>query len=521
MATSTELERSKATHDANEKDAITITTPAKSDASSSTYTSRSSLRDAYTEDVEKGLTQAVAQPVPPTTPSVSSVQPDLGVEFFGTRVYDYLNHVVFTTYRQLWLAIVTANMIAIIWVLARKSHLKDLPLSDAANAAVSNLLVAILVRQDYMKNLMYHTCWSTPHSAPLWLRRRLCLVYENGGVHSGAAVSALLWFFVFTGFLWTGFARGSFSDAAVLTFDCALAVLLLGIVICALPQVRRRHHNVFENFHRWAGWAGIALFWPALVCFARDGAQTPGSNTSIGFSLVKLPAFWMLIVISLHAIYPWVLLRKVAVVKIERLSDHAIRMYFSPKEKVPPLHGVAISDKPLHEWHGFAAIPDLDGSEGGSTSSIISKAGDWTSKQIESPAPYIYMRGIHATGVLAMAQIFRSVVVMATGSGIGPCMAVFNQMPNTKVRIIWSTPSPRAIFGDKICNLVLKQDPHAIIWDTRKDGKRPDLVKMAYDTYHEANAEAVFFISNRNLTRKTISALKKKGVAAYAPVFDS
>jgi hypothetical protein len=300
-----------------------------------------------------------------------------------------------------------------------------------------------------------------------------------------------------------------------------LAMLLLSIVVTAIPQMRRRYHNTFENVHRWAGWFGIALFWVALVLFARDEANRIEAEPSLGISLVKLPAFWMLVIISLHAIYPWLLLRKVAVVRTERLTDHAIRIFFSTKEKIRPLHGIAISDRPLREWHAFAGIPPLDESDGGATSCIISNAGDWTSKTIQSPAPYYYMRGVHATGVLAMASVFRSVVIMATGSGIGPCLAVFGQIPRTRIRIIWLAPSPRKIFGDKIYDAVLRQDPEAIIWDTRKDGRRPDISQMAADLYHKIDAEAVFFISNRALTRSTIMGLRKRDIAAFAPVFDS
>ena len=47
------------------------------------------------------------------------------------------------------------------------------------------------------------------------------------------------------------------------------------------------------------------------------------------------------------------------------------------------------------------------------------------------------------------------------------------------------------------------------------------MVQLAEDLYHEVSAEAVFLISNRTLTRKVIAELRKRGVAAYAPVFDS
>jgi hypothetical protein len=44
---------------------------------------------------------------------------------------------------------------------------------------------------------------------------------------------------------------------------------------------------------------------------------------------------------------------------------------------------------------------------------------------------------------------------------------------------------------------------------------------MAHALYTAMEAEAVFFISNKKLTRKVVRELKVLGVPAYAPVFDS
>lgn len=433
---------------------------------------------------------------------------------------DFMRLVVFSTYRQLFAILCITNLIGIVVVADRYATSPSPPLKDMTTAAVSNITIAILIRQDYIKNILYRSCWSTPHSAPLWLRKRLALIYELGGVHSGGATCGVAWFLTFVAFLTKEFVEGTVDDAAVVGMAYALLGILLSITITAVPHMRRSYHNLFENVHRLGGWATIILFWPAITLFARESAKT--SAISLGEALVRLPAFWLLVILSCHTIYPWLLLRKVRVHKIEHLSDHAVRVYFSPREKFRPLHGVAISDSVLSEWHAFAAIPDLDGRDDGATSSIISRAGDWTAKTIAKPADYYYMRGVHATGVLAMAQIFKRVVVMTTGSGIGPCMALFGSCPNTRVRVIWSTPSPQAIFGQKIIDRVLKQDPRAIIWDTRKEGqRRPDLIQMSFDLYEESDAEAVWFISNRGLTKKVIDGLRGKGVPAYAPVFDS
>jgi len=178
---------------------------------------------------------------------------------------DYLNLVVFSTYRQLWALIVAANVAAIAATVARSHESPMQALPGCTNAAVANILLAILVRQDYMKNLMYYACWSVPPSAPLWLRKKLAFVYEKGGVHSGAAISSCLWLGMFTGYLWAAFKTQGCSDFAVLTFDVMLVVLLLLIVITAIPQVRRRYHDMFEVAHRFAGWVCIALFWFALI----------------------------------------------------------------------------------------------------------------------------------------------------------------------------------------------------------------------------------------------------------------
>jgi ferredoxin-NADP reductase len=106
-----------------------------------------------------------------------------------------------------------------------------------------------------------------------------------------------------------------------------------------------------------------------------------------------------------------------------------------------------------------------------------------------------------------VARIFRRVVVVTTGSGIGPFLAVIQDVPQrgTKCRVIWSTPYPLATYGWEICQAVHAVDEHAAVVDTRKEG-RPDLVKRAWDLYHQTGAEAVFVITGR-LSNKSVSQL--------------
>jgi len=440
-----------------------------------------------------------------------------------TKFATTLRLTVFTVYRRLLFIIIAANLIGLSIVAVRSESITKPSLNTLASAGIANLAVAVVVRQDYVVNALFATCWNVSHTAPLGVRQRLARVYENGGVHSGCAIGATLWTVAFWGFLARDALEKTWRSAVVLGTNLVILILLLVIIVGALPPVRRRHHNVFENTHRLGGWACILLYWPSLLlCLQEQSEPSVPNGRSFVLVVIRAPAFWMLLVISANVVYPWILLRRVSVTKVEHLSNHAVRLYFSSKERIPALHTFAISDAPLHEWHSFAAIPDTDDREGGASSCIISRAGDWTAETIRNPREFYYMRGVHKAGVLGMAKVFRSLVLMATGSGIGPCLSVFGQTPDTKVRVIWSAPEPTSTFGKKICASVLQCDPNALVFNTRDvDERRPNLVQEALNLYHSENAEAVFFISNRSLTKKVVDALASKGVPVFAPVFDS
>jgi hypothetical protein len=137
---------------------------------------------------------------------------------------------------------------------------------------------------------------------------------------------------------------------------------------------------------------------------------------------------------TIHAIIPWFRLHKLHVTP-EKHSDHAIRLHF--KEKIPLFVGLRISKSPLREWHSFACIPVRE--EGGTGGSwLISNAGDWTRGAIMNPRSYYWIKGIPVTGVLPMVRLFRKVTVVTTGSGIGPCLGVIQDVPliGTKIRVI-------------------------------------------------------------------------------------
>ncbi len=151
---------------------------------------------------------------------------------------------------------------------------------------------------------------------------------------------------------------------------------------------------------------------------------------------------------------------------------------------------------------------------------MVSNAGDWTRKQIEAPEKRkLWVRGAPLHGLLYTSRLFRGIVVVATGSGIGPCLSLMHANASP-IRVLWSTRDPLATYGPKVVAAVRKADPNAVVWNTSARGY-PDIVKEAYKLVHESSAEAVFIISNPKVTEKLVLGMQTRGVPAYGAIFDS
>jgi ferredoxin-NADP reductase len=149
------------------------------------------------------------------------------------------------------------------------------------------------------------------------------------------------------------------------------------------------------------------------------------------------------------------------------------------------------------------------------------------------------VRGIPTVGVANVRKLFTKVVIVATGSGIGP---VLGHVLDTSVpsRLVWVTNNPRHTFGEAFVEEIEAAQPDALIWDTgahrgeRSDGGRhrgersdggivgkPDVLRLAYDAYTESGAEAVICVSNRTVTREVVHGLERCGIPAFGPIWDS
>jgi hypothetical protein len=449
------------------------------------------------------------------------IQEELPPEKY-VKAFRHLRWVWLTIYHRLHLLVLIPNIIAMV-VLAVKHNFFKIPLPDIATAVAANVAAAILIRQELVINLLFTIAGRCPRTAPLRMRRILAKIYHLGGVHSGAGIAATIWFTYFNiSLLWSwqtdaipGLSKHSFPFVVAITI--IIDLLLISIVAFAHPRFRKKDHNAFEAVHRFAGWLAVLLFWIHLVLLTGLLEKSMKSTRPLGAALVQSPAVYLLVLITVCLIMPWLRLRRVPV-WVEPLSSHATRWHFS-YTNVELCSAARVTDKPLKEWHAFAAIPEPDGH---GFSLIVSKAGDWTKRMIENPPKRLWVRGIPTRGVLHIAPIFNKMVLVATGSGIGPVLSLLSAR-NVPCRILWSTKDPFATYAKSIVDDVFDADPNAIVYDTNKmsKGARPDMVRIAYNLYRESGAEAVFVVSNPAFTRNIVYSLESRGVPIFAPIFDS
>ena len=420
---------------------------------------------------------------------------------------------MFSHYNRLVVLVLACNMAVLVYGITVGQWWSTagviLPMLSAL--VVANLSLAILIRQQYLINLLFWLATRAPTTWPLAVRRSLAKVYHFGGLHSGGAMAAIAWFaLLFGSMIWQRLEGPGGVSLTLIGLSGGLLGLLLLVAVMAMPTLRGRFHNAFERTHRFAGWAALAMFWAMTLVSAREQDRA----AALIVVLAQSASFWMLLLVTMSIALPWLRLRKVPV-SLVRPSSHAVIVRL---EHHTPFAGsaTAISRNPLWEWHSFANIP-TPGKEGFRL--IISRAGDWTGAFIEQAPTHVWVKGITTAGVAHIETLFKSVVYIATGSGIGPVLPhlLARQVP---IRLIWSTRSPRATYGDSLVDEILEAQPDALIWDTDVSGK-PDLVTLAYAAVQSFGAEAVICISNQRLTERVVEEMEARGIPAYGAIWDS
>jgi hypothetical protein len=430
-----------------------------------------------------------------------------------TKGYAFVRYTLLDIYRRLFSLVFFANLAVFIAVIVT-----DRSLLSFVNAAAANLVVCGLARQPLIVNAIFLTVCSIPRSAPLRLRRIAAKAYHYGGVHSGCGIAAFVWYVGLVAlasqqYWFPGDTDPIILSTAVVVLSYIILVLLLAIIVVAYPAFRFRRHDYFELTHRFSGWLVVALFLALLILFANDARRAQG--LSLGRYVIQLPAFWFLMVTIVAIVHPWLLLRRVRV-QPEVLSRHAVRLHFDHTTTAFG-KGIQLSKHPLQDWHGFATFPNPDGK---SFSCLVSKAGDWTADCIQNPPTHLWKRGVLIYGFAYAMRVFRKVIVVTTGSGIGPCLSFLGDEHRPSLRVVWQTRAPLQTYGQAVIDLVKRMDPKPLVIDTNECG-RVNMLPIIQRLVDDFEAEAVCVISNPVLTKKLVFGLEERGVPAFGPIFDS
>ncbi|SPQ17701.1 0b3530c3-3ac1-4aea-a445-1680822ce573 [Thermothielavioides terrestris] len=403
------------------------------------------------------------------------------VDDFSQKRFGFIRYTALNVYRRLFSLAFIGNAIGFIVLMARGAA----PL-DLVNASAINLAVCGLCRHPLVVNMLFLTFGARHGRGVVRLVHRLRGVYTYNFTPSPLATAALV-------LIWI-----------VLAF-------LLAIIIVAHPAFRAKCHDYFELTHRFSNWLILALFWALLFLL---GSQQP----SLAGFLLHLPAFWILILLTLATIHPWLLLRRVPVVA-EPLSPHAVRLHFA-HTSVRFGQGISVARHPLADWHSFASFTDQFDAPATRFSCLVSRAGDWTRAAIASPPAHLWTRGVPTYGFGYVFRMFERIVVVTTGSGIGPCLSFIEDARRPAMRVVWQARSPLETYGQRTLDLVRRMDAEPVIIDSKVSG-RVDMLPVVLRLYKDFGADAVCVISNAKMTKSLVYSLETRGIAAYGPIFDS
>ena len=92
-------------------------------------------------------------------------------------------------------------------------------------------------------------------------------------------------------------------------------------------------------------------------------------------------------------------------------------------------------------------------------------------------------------GLPYLAHFFRRGIAICTGSGIGAVLSTCVQLDNWF--LIWIGSDMEKSFGPVLFDMIHRTIPKEryILFDTKKEGRRPDTMKMLKDIYVAFKAE--------------------------------
>lgn len=336
-----------------------------------------------------------------------------------------------------------------------------------------------------------------------------------GDLHREAAISTVFWFVFYTS---VHPLTPPYSDDVLETI---IIVLLSLIFITAIKAVRNRFHGLFEYVHRYVAYTILILimfYFTITMVAALESAR----------DVLYQPSLYLLIIITILTIEPWINLKKVRV-RIARVSPHVTILTRRGKPKVGTFSRFTIGDM---QFHSFAdSIYDIGNNS--RFAYYVAKAGDATAS-LNRKCSYgkhvsldlAFRRG-HTRGFMSLVPVYDKVVLIATAGGIAPALPnMLLARKGVDMKVVWVTYDPVTELGQEfvdqlIAEMERKNIEFHILLTNKIKVEYNELINLLVEYVEQVAPEATFVVSNPPYTRDLLWALKRKRLKAYGANFDS
>ncbi|EJD44886.1 hypothetical protein AURDEDRAFT_88007 [Auricularia subglabra TFB-10046 SS5] len=416
----------------------------------------------------------------------------------------------FNTYRKFYILVVSLNLLGVIFAATGRFPYAE---NHLGALVLGNLLAAILVRNEIFGRFLYLfvNCLFAEWT-PLWFRLTCTSILQHlGGVHSGCATSALIWLLYK---MIEMFIHNKLQHLAVILSGVITNLAVVLSIASAFPWVRNNHHNTFERWHRFCGWIGLAATWSFVILGNSYVPETRSWSMSAG-RLLGFQEFWFTVVITIFVLLPWVCVRKVEVT-VEIPSSKVAVLHFKGGMQQGLLG--RISHSAIMEYHAFGTISESMFAD--SHYMICGVQGDFTRSLVNNPPTHIWTRCVRFAGVGNTSVLYRRGIRVCTGTGLGAALSTCIQEPGWF--LIWIGSDQEKTFGKTVSDLIYRNIPseRRILWDSKKEGRRPDTVKLVRDAYYSWGAEVVMITSNLSGNTELMQGCRAAGIPAFGTLWD-
>ncbi|TDL23046.1 hypothetical protein BD410DRAFT_787876 [Rickenella mellea] len=416
----------------------------------------------------------------------------------------------YNTYRKFYTFVVTLNAVGL---LLAALNIWKYPRRYTGAMVLGNLLMAILMRNELFGRFLYlivNTLFAK--WTPLWFRLGCTSVLQHlGGIHSGCATSGFAWLIFRVVLI---FINHKNTHDAILITGVTTNLAVAVSIVSAFPWVRNTHHNVFERHHRFIGWLGLLSTWVFVILGDIYDTETQKWDLS-GTHLISQQDFWFALGMTVFVILPWFTVREVKV-DVEVPSPKVAVLRFERGMQQGLLGRISRSS--IMEYHAFGIISE--GTHAKYHYMICGVQGDFTRSLVDSPPKALWTRQLKFAGVSNTSTLYTRGIRVCTGTGLGAALSTCLQSPDWY--LIWIGSDQEKTFGPTISGLIHRHmGPERLcLWDSKKRGGRPDVMKLVKDAYHSWKAEVVFITSNYQGNQEIMEGCKEAGIPAFGTLWD-